>query len=35
MQKKELKEILNAALFAGADFAEIFVEIGYCFVISL
>ena len=26
MQKKELKEILNAALFAGADFAEIFVE---------
>lgn len=26
MQKRELKEILNAALFAGADFAEIFIE---------
>ncbi len=26
MQKWELKEILNAALFAGADFAEIFIE---------
>ena len=26
MQKGELKEILNAALFAGADFAEIFIE---------
>lgn len=26
MQKQELKEILNAALFAGADFAEIFIE---------
>lgn len=26
MQKKELKEILNTALSAGADFAEIFIE---------
>lgn len=26
MQKRELKEILNAALFSGADFAEIFIE---------
>lgn len=26
MQKKEVKEILNSALAAGADFAEIFIE---------
>lgn len=34
MQKKELKEILNAALSAGADFAEIFIEQKESTVIS-